>query len=92
MVLVSNMKSFVYLLFSEKDHRTYVGSSDNLERRIVEHNNGKTASTRNRRPLKLIYKEEFETLIESRTREKYLKTRKGRRELKEIFKKINIGS
>ena len=86
------MKNFVYLLFSEKDHKTYVGSTDNIERRIVEHNNGKNFSTRNRRPLKLIYKEEFNTLLEARSREKYLKTRKGRKELKAIFEKLNIGS
>ena len=81
-------KYFVYLLLSEKDKKTYVGSTDNLERRIVEHTNGKTPSTRNRRPLKLIYTEEFATLSEARSREKYLKTRSGRKELKIIFENI----
>ena len=81
---------FVYLLLSNKDKKTYLGSTDNLERRVTEHNTGKTSSTRNRRPLKLIYKEEFATLIEARNREKYLKTRKGRRELKLIFNRLKI--
>jgi putative endonuclease len=81
-------KFFVYLLLSDKDKRTYIGSTDNLERRFAEHNNGKTPSTKNRRPLKLIYKEEFETLPDARAREKYLKTRKGRSELKLIFDKL----
>ena len=85
------MKSFVYLLISEKDKKTYLGSTDNIERRLIEHNAGKTLSTRNRRPFKLIYKEELNSLIEARTREKYLKSRKGRRGLKLIFENLNIG-
>ena len=86
------MKSFVtYLLFSEKDNKTYLGSTDDIERRVTEHNNGKTSSTKNRRPLKLIYQEEFETLMEARNREKFLKTRIGRKELKNIFEKLDIG-
>ena len=85
------MKNVVYLLLSEKDKRTYLGSTDNIERRITEHNQGKTPSTKNRRPLQLIYQEEFDTLIEARNREHYLKTREGRVDLKEIFKQINIG-
>ena len=83
-------KFFVYLLLSNKDKKTYLGSTDNLERRIIEHNNGKTPSTRNRRPLELIYKEDFDTLVEARDREKYLKTRKGRKELRDIFNRLKI--
>jgi putative endonuclease len=85
------MKNFVYLLLSEKDHKTYVGSTDNINRRVAEHNSGKNSSTRNRRPLKLLYKEEFDSLLEARNRERYLKTRKGRKELKVIFENLNIG-
>jgi predicted GIY-YIG superfamily endonuclease len=82
------MESTVYLLLSQKDKRTYLGSTDNLERRITEHDTGKCGSTKNRRPLKLIYTENFETLYGARIREKYLKSRKGRKELKNIFEKL----
>jgi len=86
------MKNVVYLLLSEKDEKTYLGSTDNLERRLDEHNNGKSIATKNRRPLKLIYTEEFETLSGARYREHFLKSRRGRKELKNIFEKIiNIG-
>jgi len=85
-------KPTVYLLLSLKDKKTYVGSTDNLERRLLEHNQGKNKSTRNRRPLKLIYQEELNTLSEARQRERFLKTRRGRNELKLIFIKLNIGS
>lgn len=85
-------KPTVYLLLSLKDKRTYIGSTNDLKRRLLEHNQGKNKSTKNRRPFKLIYKEELATLLEARKREQFLKTRSGRKELKEIFKRINIGS
>ncbi len=85
------MKFFLYLLLSERDRKTYLGSTNEIERRMKEHNNGKTPSTRYRRPLKLIYTEEFDTLIDARKRERYLKTKKGRTELKGIFENLNIG-
>ena len=80
-------KGFVYLLLSQKDNRTYLGSTDDLERRIKEHNSGKVTSTRYRRPLKLIYEEVYDTLDKARRQERYLKSRSGRRNLKELFNK-----
>ena len=82
---------YVYLLLSQKDKRTYLGSTDNLARRLNEHNTGKSISTKARVPFKLIYQEEHGSLKEARTREKYLKSRSGRRELKNIFNNISIG-
>lgn len=82
-------KGFVYLLLSLKDKRTYLGSTSDINRRLKEHENGKCKSTKDRRPLKLIYQEEYDTLAKARVRERYLKTRNGRRELKKIFDKLN---
>jgi len=82
-------KYIVYLLLSIKDNRTYLGSTDNLERRLKEHEYGECKSTKNCRPLKLIYTEEYATIEEARKRERYLKTRHGRRELKRIFENLN---
>jgi putative endonuclease len=84
------MQNSVYLLLSEKDYKTYIGSTNNLERRFQEHNLGEVSSTKNRRPLKLIYSENFNNLSEARIREKHLKTRKGRKELKIIFEKLDL--
>lgn len=75
----------IYILLSDKDKRTYIGSTDNLERRLNEHNSGLCKSTKNRRPLRVIYTEEFRTLVEARNREKYFKSAPGRRKLKKIF-------
>jgi len=80
------MKGFVYILFSLKDNRTYIGSTNNLEKRISEHNAGKVFSTKNRIPMKLIYNEEYEILKEARIKEKYYKSCAGRKRLKEILK------
>ncbi len=75
----------VYILLSLGDGKTYTGSTDNLRRRLEEHNNGRCRATMNRRPLRLIYFESFDSLDKARKRELYLKTRSGRRELKEIL-------
>ncbi|NMB82415.1 MAG: GIY-YIG nuclease family protein, partial [Ignavibacteria bacterium] len=50
----------VYILRSDKDKKRYIGFTDNLDRRISEHNSGRVVSTKNRRPLNLIYTEQFE--------------------------------
>lgn len=65
---------FVYILEC-KDKTLYVGSTNNLERRLVQHNNSKKGAhyTKIRRPVILKYKEEFETYNESRKREAELK-------------------
>lgn len=73
---------YVYVLFSLKDGRLYTGYSAELRRRISEHYAGKSAATRNRRPLKLIYYEAYLTIEEAQRREKYLKGGNGRGQLK----------
>lgn len=76
---------FVYILQSLKDNRYYIDSTNNLKRRLVEHNRGKTKSLKNRRPLRLIYKEKFDSRKEVYSREKYLKSLKGGNQFKKII-------
>ena len=73
---------YTYVLLSRKDKRLYVGWSEDLKRRIKEHNNGQVQATKGRRPLKLVYYEAC--LIESLAirRERYFKTGSGRAFLK----------
>jgi len=78
------VKYFVYVLKSEADGRLYKGMTDNLERRLKEHNAGKTKSTKGFRPWKLVYKEEFDTFELARERENYFKTGEGREFLKRL--------
>ena len=79
------MEWIVYILISEKDKKRYTGSTNDLNRRLHEHNSGKVRSTKDRIPLRLIYKEEFLTEREARLREKFFKTHKGFNALKKLI-------
>jgi len=73
---------YTYILRSLKDHKRYIGSTDNLIRRVDEHNDGLVKSTKNRRPLVLIHSEEFHSKIEALKQEKFFKSGYGRSFLK----------
>ncbi|MCX6138061.1 MAG: GIY-YIG nuclease family protein [Ignavibacteriales bacterium] len=47
----------VYVLYSEKYDRLYIGQSEDLERRLAQHSRGEIFSTRPYLPMKLIYSE-----------------------------------
>lgn len=76
---------FVYVLQSQKDGRTYIGFTDNVERRLQEHNLGRSKSTKHRCPFILLFTEEFATQKEAMKREAWWKSGAGRRKLKEYF-------
>ncbi len=76
---------FVYAIKSEKDGRIYVGFTNNLERRILEHNQGKTKSTKGYVPWVLVYRETVDTMEIARKREKYLKSGIGIKIIKEYI-------
>jgi putative endonuclease len=46
---------FIYVLKSEFDNNFYVGYTHDLDQRLQDHGNGNVISTKNRRPLKLVY-------------------------------------
>lgn len=77
--------AFVYILLSQKFKKTYTGSTTDLDRRIKEHNAGNHVFTKRYIPWKIIYKEEYPTLIEARKREKYLKSCAGRKFIEKLF-------
>ena len=75
---------YVYAIKSDVDDRIYVGISENPERRLTEHNNSRTKSTKGYKPWKLIYKEELSSRSEARRREVYLKSGCGKEFLKNL--------
>jgi len=79
------MKYFVYILQNPKG-KLYIGQTNNLKRRLEEHNNPHYIKSyytkRIKGPWKLIYNEEYKTRSESVLREKYLKSGTGRRWIK----------
>jgi len=82
---------YVYVLKSLKDGKLYTGITNNLDRRLKEHNKGKpsTPSTKNRGPFILIYKESVKSRKEARRREKYLKSGIGREFIRATLSKQN---
>jgi putative endonuclease len=76
---------YVYVIKSVNRNYIYVGISDNIERRFSEHQNGKNKTTKPYAPFILIYSEAFETRIEARKREIYLKSGIGKEYLKNLI-------
>ncbi len=76
----------VYLLISRKDKSWYIGSTNNLKRRLDEHNNGKSRYTNQHRPYVLVYCESYLSDKDAKGREKYLKSGPGRVRLKSQLK------
>jgi len=79
---VESLVIFVYVLYSSVFDRKYVGIAAELEKRLGEHNAGKTKSTKAFVPWKIVYHESYTSYEEARKREKYLKSAAGRRFLK----------
>ena len=82
---------YVYVLLSKKDGQKYVGYTKDLERRLEAHRDGKVESTRNRRPLKLIYYEACLSQKDATHREKYFKTHHGKMFIKNRLKAYLTG-
>lgn len=77
---------YVYVLRSGKDNKWYTGFTNDLQRRISEHNNGADMATRSRKPFKIIYYEVCGNEKDARAREKYLKSGMGKRYIKNRLK------
>ena len=65
--------------------RSYVGYSNDVERRLFEHNVSESRGfTKRYRPWELIHRECFDLKSAAMARERYLKSGRGRVEVKEI--------
>ena len=82
---------YVYVLKSEDHYRFYVGFTQDVEKRLKEHNKGKTKSTKGWKPWELFFVEELPTRLEAREREKYLKSGYGKQWIKEKWSRSSAG-
>lgn len=82
---------YVYILQSLKDGKMYTGYTKNLKLRFELHSKGKVFSTKDRRPLKLIYFEGCLNQQDATHREKYLKSYKGKMFLRNRLKSYFTG-
>ena len=78
------MKYFVYVL-RDKNGKRYKGMTNNLERRLIEHNRGKTITTSKMSNLSVEYFKRFDSFEEARKRELYFKTAAGRKYLNKVL-------
>jgi len=66
---------YVYVIRSKKDEELYTGSTNNLRKRLLEHNKGLNHSTKHRVPFELIYYEAYKSEEDAKQREQNLKLR-----------------
>lgn len=76
----------VYILYSHKDEKLYVGCTNNLEERLKRHRAGNVQATKYRLPVELIRSEQFSDKAYAFNRERFLKSLWGAREKKKILK------
>lgn len=68
---------YTYILRSKKDSNLYIGSTKDLEQRFIKHNKGLAPSTRDRKPLEIVYYEAYKSECDARQREQNLKLRRN---------------
>ena len=86
-----NMENYiVYIIYSEKTGKYYVGVTSNLAQRLRQHNSGANRSTKNKGPWAVIYTEQFLNTTDAWKREKQIKSYKGGKAFKKLLeKKLN---
>jgi len=77
---------YVYILFSAKLKKKYIGYCQDLKERIISHNKGENQYTKKGRPWKLIYYEAFTSKTDAIREELFLKSGKGRERLKYLLR------
>jgi len=68
---------YVYVIKSKKDSSLYIGYTNDLKRRFIEHNNKTEQSTKYKTPFELIYYEAYKSMKDAKYREHQLKRFSG---------------
>ena len=77
---------YVYILKSLRHDFIYIGFTENLKQRFIEHNSGKSKSTKPYLPYDLIHYEAYKNIKDAKRREEYLKTNRGKTTLETMLK------
>jgi putative endonuclease len=77
---------YTYLLQSQVTATLYIGTTNDLKRRIKEHNSGESAYTKKYMPWEVIYYEAYTNKQDASRREKYFKTTQGHLAIKRMLK------
>ena len=78
---------YMYILYSEKLGKYYIGACIDMDRRLYEHNIGHSKFTGLGIPWVIVYKEEFQQLAEAKKRELHIKKMKSRKYIEELIAK-----
>lgn len=82
---------YTYILQSLKDKKFYTGYTPDLKLRFEKHKKGLVLSTKDRRPLKIVYYEACLNRSDATHREKYLKTHYGKMFIRNRLKSYLTG-
>ena len=79
------MNYFVYILKSSINNDIYIGSTENIEKRLAKHNRGEVQSTKAYRPWEMMQVEIFPSRQEARKRELRIKSWKSRKAIEKLI-------
>ncbi|MDP3999416.1 MAG: GIY-YIG nuclease family protein [bacterium] len=77
---------YTYILKSYKEGSYYIGSCENVDKRLRLHNQGFVTSTKRYKPWQLVYSEKFDNLIGARRREAQIKSLKKRSAVEKLIR------
>ena len=80
--------SCVYIIYSKTLDKYYVGQTDNLERRLIQHNSGYSKSTKSASPWELKHVERFNSRSEAMKRELEIKSKKSRKYIEYLIETV----
>ncbi len=83
------MKYYVYIIESQKDKSFYIGYTQGLVKRLIDHNAGRGRYSSKKIPWKLVYSEEFNTKKEVIIREKTIKKWKNKKYIDKLISNKN---
>jgi putative endonuclease len=81
--------AWVYILYSKKLDKYYIGACKDFDRRLYEHNLGHSKFTSVGKPWDLVYREEFQDLITAKKRELDIKKKKSRIYIESLIAKTS---
>jgi len=85
------MAYYLYIIQSDRDNSFYIGTAQNLEERILRHNQGRSKYTRTKRPWKLVFFEEHPNRSSAMKSEYAIKRRKSKDYLAKLIERFNSG-
>ena len=84
------MAYYLYIIQSDKDGSFYIGTTQNLDARILRHNQGRSKYTRTKRPWKLVFYEEHPNRSSAMKREYAIKRRKSKDYIAKLIERIGF--